>query len=91
LCNFFSWLAGIAVVMEELDRIHPANPAQSFLGSGFVTDLVHWLAPYFLYGVLPRLAAPGLRGAGGPSVLGAGGEGVALADFLASGRRRVPR
>jgi sterol desaturase/sphingolipid hydroxylase (fatty acid hydroxylase superfamily) len=47
--------------MWLMERMRPARPGQPFLRSGFVTDLIYWLIPYFLYGPLaPRpLAAAG--------------------------------
>src|SRR4051812_40217862 len=60
LCNSVAWLALIGAVMATLEWLKPANPAQRFLRSGFVTDLIYWLAPYFLYGPLaPKHLAAG--------------------------------
>ncbi len=51
-CNSIAWLALIGAVMGALEWMRPAHPAQRFLRSGFVTDLIYWLTPYFLYGPL---------------------------------------
>jgi sterol desaturase/sphingolipid hydroxylase (fatty acid hydroxylase superfamily) len=62
-CNSIAWLVVIAVAMGALERLRPANPAQRFLRSDFVTDLIYWLTPYFIYGPLgPKpLAAAAAR------------------------------
>lgn len=90
-CNSISWLVLIAAAMAAVEKIRPANPAQRFLRSGFVTDLIYWLTPYFLYGPLaPRPLAAAL---GGASVFGIAAiarqphwaqaaEAFLLADFL---------
>ena len=49
-CNSIAWLVLLGAVMGVAERAAPANPAQRFLRSGFVTDLIYWLTPYFLYG-----------------------------------------
>jgi sterol desaturase/sphingolipid hydroxylase (fatty acid hydroxylase superfamily) len=60
LCHSVAVLALIGLVVGGLERLRPANPAQRFLRSGFVTDLVYWLSPYFLYGPLaPKPLAVG--------------------------------
>ena len=46
--------------MGVLERIAPARPVQKFLRSGFVTDLIYWLTPYFLYGPLAPKALTGM-------------------------------
>ena len=51
-CNSIAWLLLIGAAMGTLEWLRPANPAQRFLRSGFVTDLIYWLTPYFLYGPL---------------------------------------
>jgi sterol desaturase/sphingolipid hydroxylase (fatty acid hydroxylase superfamily) len=51
-CNSIAWLVIIAAAMAIVERWRPARPAQRLLRSGFVTDLIYWLAPYFLYGPL---------------------------------------
>ncbi len=48
-CNSIAWLVVIGAAMGVLERIAPASPSQRFLRSGFVTDLIYWLTPYFLY------------------------------------------
>ena len=52
LCHSIAWLVLIGVVVGALGRLRPASPTQRFLRSGFVTDLIYWLSPYFLYGPL---------------------------------------
>jgi sterol desaturase/sphingolipid hydroxylase (fatty acid hydroxylase superfamily) len=52
LCNSIAWLVLIAVAMRTLEWLHPAFPGQRLARSGFVTDLIYWLTPYFLYGPL---------------------------------------
>ena len=61
LCNSIAWLIAIAGLMWVIERIRPAQPGQNFFRSGFVTDIIYWLVPYFLYGPLaPKpLAAAG--------------------------------
>ncbi len=55
LCNSIGWLVLIGAFMAAAERIYPANRAQRFFRSGFVTDIIYWLTPYFLYGPLaPR-------------------------------------
>ena len=51
-CNSIAWLVVIATAMGTLERLRPAHPAQRFLRSDFVTDLIYWLTPYFIYGPL---------------------------------------
>ena len=59
-CNSIAWLTLIGLLMAFVERIAPTNPAQRFLRSGFVTDLIYWLSPYFLYGPLaPKPLAAG--------------------------------
>jgi sterol desaturase/sphingolipid hydroxylase (fatty acid hydroxylase superfamily) len=50
MCNSIAWLVLIGAAMAALERLRPAHPAQRFVRSGFVTDLIYWLTPYFLYG-----------------------------------------
>ena len=55
LCNSIAVLVLVGLTMGALERIAPANPVQKFLRAGFVTDIIYWLTPYFLYGPLaPR-------------------------------------
>jgi sterol desaturase/sphingolipid hydroxylase (fatty acid hydroxylase superfamily) len=51
-CNSIAWLVVVGAAMGVFERIAPAHPAQKFLRSGFVTDLLYWLTPYFIYGPL---------------------------------------
>jgi len=51
-CNSIAWLVLIGFCLASLERLMPANAKQSALRSDFVTDLIYWLAPYFLYGPL---------------------------------------
>jgi len=51
-CNSIGLLVLIGAIMGVWERLAPAHPAQRFLRSGFVTDLIYWLTPYFLYGPL---------------------------------------
>jgi sterol desaturase/sphingolipid hydroxylase (fatty acid hydroxylase superfamily) len=66
-CHSIAWLVLIGLIVSALERVRPANPAQRFLRSGFVTDLIYWLSPYFLFGPLA------------PKSLAAAASGVALA------------
>ena len=52
LCNSIAWLVLIAAVMRTVESVNPVAPAQKMLRSGYVTDLIYWLTPYFLYGPL---------------------------------------
>jgi sterol desaturase/sphingolipid hydroxylase (fatty acid hydroxylase superfamily) len=65
LCNSVAWLVVIGAVMGILELWRPARPAQPFVREGFVTDLIYWLIPYYLYGPLaPKpLAAAAARAA----------------------------
>jgi sterol desaturase/sphingolipid hydroxylase (fatty acid hydroxylase superfamily) len=81
-CNSFAWLVLIGAVMGALEWLRPANPAQRFLRSGFVTDLIYWLTPYFLYGPL----APKSLGAGAAWVATAL-TGSSVIGFAAIGRQ----
>jgi sterol desaturase/sphingolipid hydroxylase (fatty acid hydroxylase superfamily) len=97
-CNSIAWLVLVGAAMGAFERIAPASPAQKFLRSGFVTDLIYWLTPYFLYGPLaPRsltvLAQSVWLALTGSSVVGfafvarqpfwaQAGEAFVLADFL---------
>ncbi len=99
-CNSIAWLALIGAAMGALEWLRPANPAQRFLRSGFVTDLIYWLTPYFLYGPLaPKTLAVGAAfvastmtgsAAIGFSAIGRqplwtqAAEAFALADFLSN-------
>jgi sterol desaturase/sphingolipid hydroxylase (fatty acid hydroxylase superfamily) len=65
LCNSIAWLVVIASLMWLLERVRPVRPGQTLLRSGFVTDLIYWLIPYFLYGPL------------GPKPLAAAAAGLA--------------
>ena len=61
-CNSIAWLVLIGAVMHALEWLKPAIPGQRLVRSGFVTDLIYWLTPYFLYGPLapkPMAAAAG--------------------------------
>ena len=59
-CNSIAWLVLIGATLASLERFAPANPAQRVFRSDFVTDLIYWLAPYFLYGPLsPKPIAAG--------------------------------
>jgi sterol desaturase/sphingolipid hydroxylase (fatty acid hydroxylase superfamily) len=51
-CNSIAWLVFLGAAMGVAERVAPANPAQRFLRSGFVTDIIYWLTPYFIYGPL---------------------------------------
>ena len=60
LCNSIAWLVLLGAAMGVVERFAPAHPAQRFLRSGFVTDLIYWLVPYFIYGPLaPKALAAG--------------------------------
>jgi sterol desaturase/sphingolipid hydroxylase (fatty acid hydroxylase superfamily) len=71
LCNSIGWLVLIGAFMAAVERIHPASPAQRLFRSGFVTDLIYWLTPYFLYGPLaPKPLAAAASSLAGGAVLG---------------------
>ena len=59
-CNSIAWLVLVGAAMGAFERIAPASPSQKFLRSGFVTDLIYWLTPYFLYGPLAPKPLTGL-------------------------------
>ena len=66
-CNSIAWLVVIATAMGTLERLRPAHPAQRFLRSDFVTDLIYWLTPYFVYGPLaPKPLAAAAAGLADP-------------------------
>lgn len=75
LCNSVAWLVLIGAFMAALERVRPISPTQRFLRSGFVTDLIYWLTPYFFYGPLaPKplaaAAAWAVKGLTGSAVVG---------------------
>lgn len=98
LCNSIAWLALLGAVMGALERCAAANPAQRFLRSGFITDVIYWLAPYYLYGpfspkALTELTFSGWAWVTGSSVVGfaflarqpfwlQAAEAFLIADFL---------
>ena len=49
-CNSIAWLVLLGAAVGTLEHFWPAHPKQRFLRSDFVTDLLYWLTPYFLYG-----------------------------------------
>lgn len=51
-CHSIAWLVLIGAILTALERLTPAHPGQRLLRSDFVTDLIYWLSPYFLYGPL---------------------------------------
>ncbi|MDE3177358.1 MAG: sterol desaturase family protein [Pseudomonadota bacterium] len=59
--------------MGTLEWLRPAHPAQRFLRSGFVTDLIYWLAPCFFYGPL----APKSLSAAATALMGSTAVGFA--------------
>jgi sterol desaturase/sphingolipid hydroxylase (fatty acid hydroxylase superfamily) len=84
--------------MGTLERLRPARPAQRFLRSDFVTDLIYWLTQYFAYGpfapnslaaaaawvtvMLTGSSAVGLAAIGRQPFWPQAAEAFVLADFL---------
>jgi len=77
-CNSIAWLVVIGAVMFALESVKPVNPAQKFLRSGFVTDLIYWLAPYFLYGPLAPKPLAAAFAAGAVALTGSPAVGLAV-------------
>jgi sterol desaturase/sphingolipid hydroxylase (fatty acid hydroxylase superfamily) len=82
VCHSVAGLIAIGLVMGALERLKPASPTQRFLRSGFFTDLLYWLSPYFLYGPLaPKPLAAGA------AVLSKALTGSAVIGFSAVSRQ----
>ena len=77
-CNSIAVLVVIGVAMGVFERIAPASPSQRFLRSGFVTDLIYWLTPYFLYGPLSPKALTAVAHALGFALTGSSVIGFAF-------------
>ena len=60
-CNSIAWLVLLGAFLSALEWTWPAGRKGGLLRSDFVTDLIYWLSPYFLYGPLaPKPIAAGM-------------------------------
>jgi sterol desaturase/sphingolipid hydroxylase (fatty acid hydroxylase superfamily) len=78
LCNSVAWLVLIAIVMRLVESVNPVQPAQKWLRSGYVTDLIYWLTPYFLYGPLAPKPIAAAFAWGATALTGSSAVGFAL-------------
>jgi sterol desaturase/sphingolipid hydroxylase (fatty acid hydroxylase superfamily) len=72
------WLVLLGVAMGGLERIRPANPKQRFLRPDFITDLIYWLSPCFLYGPLAPRPFAALAGKAALALTGSAAIGFAV-------------